>query len=139
MNGIYYSYKVEKALSNWEEALYIAAKDALHDKVISALYLKDVVDTVSELKSLLVINNDTVLLHARPSEYVRKDFLAYLEIKESVPFFDKSINHVFLFGAQTQGDHVKLLKWITRFTMEAATDKTLYTCKSLKDYFKEHL
>lgn len=139
MNGIYFSYKIVDQVENWEEALYLAAKDALHDKVINALYLKDVVDTVDQVKTLLVINEHTILLHAEPSEYVRKDMLTYLNVKKGVPFFDKTIHHFFLFGAQTPNDHLRLLKWITRFTMEARTDETLYQYKRLKSYFSDAL
>ncbi|MFP4286666.1 MAG: PTS sugar transporter subunit IIA [Candidatus Izemoplasmataceae bacterium] len=139
MNGIYFSYKLLDRVENWEEALYKTAKDALNDKVINALYLKDVVDTVNQAKTLLVINENTILFHAAPSEYVRKDCLAYLSIKEGVKFFDKTIHHVFLFGAQTPNEHIKLLKWITKFTLEALTSPSMYECKHLKAYFKEKL
>lgn len=139
MNGIYFSYKLVDHVDNWEEALYLAAKDALNDKVINALYLKDVVDTVEKVKTLLVVNENTILLHAEPSEYVRKDCLGYLNVKKGVTFFDKTVHHFFLFGAQTPNDHLRLLKWITRFTMEASTDESLYQNKRLKAYFKENL
>ncbi|MFH5881124.1 MAG: PTS sugar transporter subunit IIA [Candidatus Izemoplasmataceae bacterium] len=135
MNGMYFSYKEIDKVENWEEALYKAAADALHSKVITALYLKEVVDVVEQAKTMLVINDDTVLLHAEPSENVRKDCLCYLKLDESVGFFNKKVKHVFLFGARTPDYHLKLLKWITKFTMEASTSHKLYERDLIHGYF----
>lgn len=134
---MYFSYKEYDRVENWEEALYKAASDALHSKVINALYLKEVVDVVEQAKTMLVINDDTVLLHAEPSEHVRKDCLCYLKLDESVGFFNKQVKHVFLFGARTADYHLKLLKWITKFTMEASTSKNLYNREIFHGYFSK--
>lgn len=139
MRDYYFSYQTKRSIDTWETALYEAASDALHRKVMSAIYLKDIVDAVLESKTVFVMNDQVVLFHARPSEHVRKEFIAYMHVNNGVGYFDKTLHHVFVFGARDEALHIVLLKTLTRFVMEASTDDKLYRQDRMRSALKQSL
>lgn len=138
MEHIHFSHRQLDSGDSWETILYETGQDAFASKVINALYLKDVVDVVNQYEDKLVINDDTVLWHATPSEHVRKNVICYMSVKQPFQYFRKKIKHAFLFGAQTYDDHLTLLKTITRFTLEASINPELYHPRKMRAWLKEH-
>ncbi len=135
MENMHFSHRQLDSGDSWETVLYETGQEAYAAKMINALYLKDVVEVVNIHEDKLVINEDTVLWHATPSEHVRKNVICYTEVKKPFPYFKKRIKHAFLFGAQTYHDHITLLKTITKFTLEANTNKKLYDPKLMREWF----
>lgn len=136
MDDLYFSHVTTDQVDSWEDGLYQAAHEAYSRKVITALYLKDVVDMVIEEEGKLVLNDDTVLWHATPSEQVRKNYVGYIGVKQPFMYYGKPIKHAFVFGAQTYKDHLSMLKWITQFVMDASVNKKLYQEIPMEDYFE---
>lgn len=139
MRDYYFSHQTKRTIDTWESALYEAASDALYRKVMQAIYLKEIVDAVLEAKTVFVMNEQVVLFHARPSEHVHKEFIAYMHVKEGVGYFDKTLHHIFVFGARDEALHIALLKTLTRFVMEASVDKSLYRQDRMRLALKKSL
>ena len=120
----------------WEEALYQTASTLLYEKVLSATYLKDIVEQINKTGEYMAITHNTVFWHARPcDEAIRKNFIAYGHLDHPVPYFGKEIKHVFVFGAQTDKRHQELLKRLSVFVADAMTHPEYYQEEAMKKYF----
>lgn len=136
---LFMSHHTVETVENWETALYKVASDALYAKAIGALYLKEVVDTVQTAQAMLVLNDDTILFHARPSEAVRQSTISYLHVAQGVGYFNKTLRHVFLFAAQTDHHHLIMLKHLTRLVFEQTTNPSLYEPDNMREYLHRAL
>lgn len=136
-NRLFIAHQTVETIENWETALYQVASEALRAKALGALYLKEVVDTVQTAQAMLVLNDDTILFHARPSESVRQATISYLHVKNGVPYFNKTLHHVFLFAAQTDQEHLDMLKVLSRLVFEQTTNHTLYRSDAMRQYLSK--
>lgn len=132
---IAHRFKTVEQLLSWEEALYKATSQLIEKKVLSANYLKDIVEEVNRSGAYMAITHDTVLFHARPSDYIFKEFISYLKVDEGITYFDKTIHHVFVFGARTPDYHQILLRQISMFITETKSDPSLLELNTMTQWF----
>lgn len=132
---IAYQFQSMHSVKSWEEALYKATSQLIHEKIVSANYLKDIVEEINKSGSYMALSHDTVVFHARPSEYVFKEFISYMTLEEPIHYFDKVIHHVFVFGARTEDFHLALLSKISTFLTAVRSDEALLTLPNIKAWF----
>lgn len=131
---IRFSYEKVDRLDTIESGLYKATKELLFAGVFNSMYLKDVTEELSRSGAYMLVNKDTVLLHARPSKNVKEAFVAYLYTEEPITYYQKAVQHIFVFGGKDTQDHQALLSLIARYIASNAS----YDEDSLHHYIQNN-
>jgi len=139
VSNVLFTYRERTSVEGWETALYEAAHEAYQQRAIGSIYLKDIVDHADALNTQLVMNGNTVIWHAPPSEHVRKNTLAFLKVDAPFTFHQRPIKHAFVIGAQTEEGYRRFLKTLVDFTTEAYADGRLYDKPRMERWFEKRL
>ncbi len=131
---IRFSFEKVPTLDTIEEGLYKATKELLLAGVFSSMYLKDITEELSQSGAYMLVSKDTVLLHARPSKNVKESFVAYLYTDKPVTYYQKPIQHIFVFGGVDASNHQALLSLVARYISSHET----YDEDSLHQYVKKY-
>ncbi|MBA2175435.1 BglG family transcription antiterminator [Halobacillus locisalis] len=103
-------------VSNWEEAIRIAAAPLLEQQSIEKSYVEAMIDTVHELGPYIVIAPRIAIPHARPEAGVNRLSMSLLRLKEPVWFSEKEKHKaqlVFVLAAIDNQTHLKALSQLT--------------------------
>ncbi len=128
-----------RALSSWEEGLYLASEKSLEAGAFSSLYLKDIVNAVHAYGETMAITKGTVCFHAQESCYVHAPFICYMYVQKPVHYFGKHIHHIFVMGALNNHDHRKMLALISAFTMARNSSPPLNASSKARTWLINHM
>lgn len=101
-------------VSNWQEAIRLAAQPLLSDHYITDHYIEKMIQNVTDMGPYIVISNDIAIPHARPEDGVIKSAVALLKVKQRVRFSDdKALNTILVLAGSSNGSHINILKNIS--------------------------
>ncbi len=128
---VHVSFEKLNTLDSIEEGLYKATQSFLFKGVLNSMYLSEVTEELSKSAAYMIIREDTILLHARPSSHVKEPFVAYLYTEKPVLYHQKNLKHFFVFGAKDNQAHLNLLSSLVRYISKSDT----YDKESLYRHF----
>ncbi|WP_188455795.1 BglG family transcription antiterminator [Virgibacillus oceani] len=108
--------QLEDHVSNWEEAIKVAAKPLVTQLSITQEYVQAMIDNVKELGPYVVIAPNIALPHARPEAGVQRLGMSLLRLKESVNFSDEEKHRaqlIIVLAAIDNQTHLKALSQLT--------------------------
>ncbi len=123
-------------LETWEEGLYKATAELLQMGVLTSIYLKEIIEQIHQSGPYMAITKETLFLHARPHEGVKKPFIAFLRTERSVDYFGKGIKNCFVFGATDDKTHQKLLSLVSRFVTAMVENPSLIDGEAFLRWFR---
>ncbi|GAA0485342.1 BglG family transcription antiterminator [Salinibacillus aidingensis] len=113
--------QMKDSVSNWEEAIEIAAEPLLHQNLITSDYVKAMISDVKNLGPYIVIAPRIAIPHSRPENGVNQVGLSMLQLKNSVSFSEQEkhkANLLFVLAAVDNETHLKALSQLTNMLSE---------------------
>lgn len=117
--------RIVDSVTNWQEAVRLAAKPLEEDKSIEPAYTEAMILSVVNLGPYIVLSPGIAIPHARPEAGVRTMSMSLLKVKEKVYFTEEKYANLFFVLASADGSsHLEALKELTDiFADKAAYDK----------------
>lgn len=117
--------RIVNSVTNWQEAVRLAAKPLEEDKSIDPAYTEAMILSVENLGPYIVLSPGIALPHARPEAGVRTMSMSLLKVKEKVYFTEEKYANLFFVLASADGNsHLDALRELSAiFADEAAYDK----------------
>lgn len=115
-----------ESISDWQEAIQIAAKPLLEKKFINEEYIEAMINNVLDNGKYIIILPEVAMPHARHEYGALKTGISFM--KTTSPVFFPGNEPVFLFfvlSADTNDGHLELLADLGEALMEAATVQLL--------------
>lgn len=104
-------------VSDWQEAIRLAAQPLLKEKVIEVSYIEGMIASVNELGAYIVLAPKVAVPHAAPDKGVNDIGMALLQLEKPVSFDieeegdeDKVVQLVFVLAAVDSSSHLKALQ-----------------------------
>ena len=103
--------KLNVEVSNWREAIRVAGEILLMEGEIEKNYIENMIEAVEKYGPYIVIAPGIAFAHAKPGEYVNKDCISLIRLKEPVNFGcgKDEVSLVFAFGASGDDEHMKFI------------------------------
>ncbi|HER6554303.1 BglG family transcription antiterminator [Streptococcus pyogenes] len=105
------------AVSDWQEAIRLAAQPLLEHQMIETSYIDGMIDSVNELGAYIVLAPKVAVPHAAPEKGTRQLGMSLLQLKEPVSFDlkqegdpDKQVQLIFVLSAVDSSSHLKALQ-----------------------------
>ncbi|GFE44672.1 BglG family transcription antiterminator [Streptococcus canis] len=105
------------AVSDWQEAIRLAAQPLLEHQMIETSYIAGMIDSVNELGAYIVLAPKVAVPHAAPEKGARQLGVSLLQLKEPVSFDlkqegdpDKQVQLIFVLAAVDSSSHLKALQ-----------------------------
>ncbi|MGT2935845.1 BglG family transcription antiterminator [Streptococcus castoreus] len=105
------------AVSDWQEAIRLAAQPLLEHQIIEGSYIDGMIDSVNELGAYIVLAPKVAVPHAAPEKGARQLGMSLLQLKEPVSFDlnqegdpDKQVQLIFVLAAVDSSSHLKALQ-----------------------------
>ncbi|MTI69679.1 MAG: PTS sugar transporter subunit IIA [Firmicutes bacterium] len=125
---------VVNEVSNWEEAIKIAATPLKEGGFIKEEYIDAMVENVVKNGPYVVIMPGLAIPHSRPEDGVLKTGMSLLKLKESVKFpEDKDVELLFVLAANDSNMHLQLISELTNLLMEDDAMEKLSSAKSKEE------
>lgn len=104
---------IEK-MTEWREAIWLAAKPLLEQKQIEELYVEKSIESVEEYGAYIVLGKGVALAHSKKEYGVQKDCLSLLVSKSGIwfPETEHAVHLLFVFASTGQEEHLDILKSI---------------------------
>lgn len=117
--------KIVNSVTNWQEAVRLAAKPLEEDKSIEPAYTEAMILSVVNLGPHIVLSPGIALPHARPEAGVRTMSMSLLKVKEKVYFTEEKYANLFFVLAIADGNsHLYALRELSAiFADETAYDR----------------
>ncbi|WP_159564460.1 BglG family transcription antiterminator [Streptococcus halichoeri] len=107
----------ETAVSNWQEAISLAARPLLEHGFIEKRYIEGMIASVNELGAYIVLAPKVAVPHAAPEQGVHHLGMSLLQLKHPVSFDlahegdnDKDVQLIFVLAAVDSTAHLKALQ-----------------------------
>ena len=107
-------------VSDWKEAIRLAAKPLLDKKIIENTYIEAMIDSVIQLGAYIVLAPKVAVPHAAPESGVSALGMSLLQISKPVDFdllnendVDKQVQLIFVLAAIDSTSHLKSLQELT--------------------------
>lgn len=109
--------KIADSISNWEEAIYIAAEILLNNGCIEKRYIQAIIDNIYKYGNYIVIRDNAAMPHARAEDGVIKNGISLLKVRKGVDFYqtDKKIYLFFTLAAEDSNAHQDALLELANF------------------------
>ncbi|MYL42596.1 BglG family transcription antiterminator [Virgibacillus salexigens] len=123
-------------VSNWREAITVAAEPLLHQKSIRSEYIQAMIDNVNELGPYIVMAPNIALPHARPEAGVERLGMSFLRLKEPVYFSDEEKHRaqlIIVLAAIDNETHLTALSQLTELLSEEEKVTHLIKAESIED------
>lgn len=128
--------QVKDSVKDWKEAIMIASKPLLDDKIITENYQKKMIENVNTMGPYIVLSKDIALPHARPEDGANKSALSILKLKNRVNFSnDKDVNVIITLACSNDNDHIKTLKYISEKLSNKETYADLIKTDDVNEIF----
>ncbi|WP_430790469.1 BglG family transcription antiterminator [Virgibacillus flavescens] len=128
--------QLEERVSNWEEAIKLAAQPLLAEQVIKEGYIEAMIDNVKDLGPYIVIAPNIALPHARPETGVERVGMSLLRLTEPVYFSDKEKHRaqlIIVLAATDNQSHLKALSQLTEMLSNEENVQHLIDSKNKQD------
>ncbi|MDR6121212.1 PTS system ascorbate-specific IIA component [Bacillus sp. SLBN-46] len=104
-------------LSDWEEAIKVAARPLLVKGVIEPSYIEAMIDNVKDLGPYVVIGPEVAVPHARPEKGVNQVGMSFLKLNKPVYFLNNvkyPVRLLFCIAAIDNKTHLTALSQLTK-------------------------
>lgn len=131
-------------LSDWEEAIKVAATPLLEQGDIQASYIDAMIENIKTIGPYVVIGPEVAIPHARPEMGVNQVGMSFLKLKEPVHFLNDAnypVRLIFCIAAVDNTTHLKALSQLTKLLSEKNNVETLKNTDSkdhIQDLFKQY-
>lgn len=98
---------------NWEEAVEIASKPLIQGRVITPIYVKNMIKSVYENGPYMVLADEFALMHARPGEGVNSLGLSMLSLDKPVDMEGVPVRLFLILATTDNEEHIQILSEIT--------------------------
>ncbi|WML46700.1 BglG family transcription antiterminator [Neobacillus sp. PS3-34] len=113
--------QIVEQLSDWEEAVKVAASPLLEKGIIQASYIEAMIENVKTLGPYVVIGPEVAIPHARPENGVNQVGMSFLKLNQPVHFLNDEkypVRLLFCIAAIDNKTHLKALSQLTRLLSE---------------------
>ena len=126
-----------KRVSDWEEAIRIAATPLLNKESIEPSYVETMIENIKKEGPYVVITPRVAIPHARPEDGVNALSMSLLVMEESVDFpEEKPVNLVIVLAAIDNETHLKALAQLTEMLSSQETIDRLIQLKDQNEMMK---
>ena len=131
-------------LSDWEEAVNVAATPLLEQGAIRESYIDAMIDNIKTIGPYVVIGPEVAIPHARPEMGVNQVGMSFLKLKEPVHFLNDPnypVRLIFCIAAIDNTTHLKALSQLTKLLSEKNSVEELKDADSkdhILDLFKQY-
>jgi len=136
--------QIADQVSDWEEAITIAAKPLLMKGVIEPSYVDAMIHNVKALGPYVVIGPEVAIPHARPEKGVNQVGMGFLKLNQPVYFLnDKKhpVRLLFCIAAIDNTTHLKALSQLTKLLSQKDNIQILKEISSIENFialFKQY-
>lgn len=131
--------QVAEDVSDWKEAIRLAAQPLLKDKAITNVYIRAMIDTLVKMGPYIVVSPKVAIPHARPEDGVNRLGMSLLWLEHSVPFSDKGTHDVQLLIvlAAIDGEaHLKAISQLTNMLSDQTVKEKLLAAGSRESIYE---
>lgn len=133
----------EEQPKNWEDAIRISCKALLEKKLISEVYVNEIISSVKEHGPYIVIAPNVAMPHATAeSEGVFGTAISFTKFPQQVLFYDENENEekpaqlFFTLAAKNADEHLENITKLMELLMEDGMIEKLLDTKTIDDYKK---
>lgn len=95
---------------NWEEAIRIAGKIMVENKICDVTYIENIIERVNEFGPYMVMNNKVALPHSKNSGNVFKSKMVLINFKNDILFPEETpVKTMLTFTSQDENEHLDAL------------------------------
>ena len=109
--------EIVENVSNWEEAIKIAAKSLIDKNNIESRYVQAIIDDVYKYGPYIVLTDGAAMPHSRPENGVLKMGMSFLKVKNGVDFYktDEKVYLFFVLAAENSDSHQEAISELANF------------------------
>lgn len=130
--------QIVEQLSDWEEAVKVAAKPLLETGAIESSYIEAMIGNIKTLGAYVVIGPEVAIPHARPEMGVNHVGMSFLKLNQPVHFLDDEkypVRLLFCIAAIDNTTHLKALSQLTKLLSEKNNIALLKEAESTDQIF----
>ncbi|MBR7796263.1 PTS transporter subunit EIIA [Agaribacter marinus] len=123
-------------VSNWQEAIKVAAEPLVLQRAIKPTYVKEMIDNVKEMGPYIVLAPNIALPHARPETGVERLGMSFLRLKEPVYFSAKEKHRaqlIIVLAAIDNETHLTALSQLTDLLSVEENVQQLIASENIQD------
>nr|WP_263324629.1 BglG family transcription antiterminator [Neobacillus sp. Marseille-Q6967] len=131
--------QVVEQLSDWEEAVKIAANPLLATGAIESSYIDAMIENIKTLGPYVVIGPEVAIPHARPESGVNQVGMSFLKLNQPVYFLNDEkypVRLLFCIAAIDNTTHLKALSQLTKLLSEKNNIELLKEMQSTEKIFE---
>ncbi|WML41456.1 BglG family transcription antiterminator [Neobacillus sp. OS1-2] len=113
--------QIVEQVSDWEEAVKVAAKPLLETGIIESSYIEAMIGNIKTLGPYVVIGPEVAIPHARPEMGVHHVGMSFLKLNQPVNFLEDEkypVRLLFCIAAIDNTTHLKALSQLTKLLSE---------------------
>lgn len=125
-------------VSDWEEAVQVAARPLLNTGAIEYSYVEAMIDNIKTLGPYVIIGPEVAIPHARPESGVNEVGMSFLKLQHPVYFLgneDYPVRLLFCIAAIDNSTHLKALAQLTKLLSEKNNIEILKQTTSTTNIF----
>ncbi|MEI0476454.1 PTS sugar transporter subunit IIA [Brachyspira pulli] len=109
--------KIVDSVSNWEDAIRIAAEPLLNSGCIEKRYIQAIIDNVYKYGNYIVLTENVAMPHSRPEDGVIKKGFSLLKVRNGVDFYqtEEKVYLFFTLAAEDSNGHQDALLELADF------------------------
>ncbi|MGC4379251.1 BglG family transcription antiterminator [Fictibacillus sp. Mic-4] len=136
--------QIIEQLSDWEEAIRVAAHPLLKKGAIDTSYIDAMIENVKTVGPYVVIGPEVAIPHARPEMGVNQVGMSFLKLNKPVYFLNDEkhpVRLLFCIAAIDNKTHLKALSQLTKLLSEKANIerlKELESIEKISELFKHY-
>ncbi len=116
-------------VNSWEEAIEIASKPILQEKIIDYNYINAMISNVKKYGPYIVIANKVAFAHAKPEDGVKSVGASILCLDNEINMLGSIVKVIFVLAPVNKISHLGVVKDVMEFFMEESNVDTLLRLK----------
>lgn len=109
---------IETSVSDWKEAIRIAAKPLLTNESIKQQYIDTIISNYNYDEPYIILGSHVAIPHASPENGVNKTAMSLLSLKEGVYFSERiKVNLIVIIAARDKEHHLRALLQLSELAM----------------------
>ncbi|PLS01366.1 BglG family transcription antiterminator [Neobacillus cucumis] len=128
--------QVMEQLSDWEEAVKVAASPLLRKGMIEPSYIEAMIESIKTLGPYVVIGPEVAIPHARPETGVNQVGMSFLKLNQPVNFLNNEkypVRLLFCIAAVDNTTHLKALSQLTKLLSDKSNIEHLKQLESTEE------
>jgi ascorbate PTS system EIIA or EIIAB component len=136
--------QIVEQLSDWEEAVKVAANPLLEKGIIEATYIDAMIKNIKTLGPYVVIGPEVAIPHARPENGVNQVGMSFLKLNKPIYFLNDEeypVRLLFCIAAIDNKTHLKALSQLTKLLSQKDNIEILKEIEATEDFselFKQY-